>query len=204
MCQKTKSSRIIKGLWNLPNNLTFYRIATIPIMVGFLFFPNKFCSLMAAILFSSASITDLLDGFFARRQGIVSDFGRFLDPLADKLLISAALIMLIPMGRVPAWIVFIIIGREIAVTGLRGILASKGIVISSTVLAKYKTGFQIAAIIPLLIHYPYFGVHFDIVGKFFLIPAVILTVWSGFDYFNKFFHLMHELVAGRNFLLTKN
>jgi len=172
--------------------LTFYRIATIPVMIGFLLFPNKFCSLMAAILFSSASITDLLDGFFARRHGTVSDFGRFLDPLADKLLISAALIMLIPMGRVPAWIVFIIVGREIAVTGLRGILASKGIVISASLLAKYKTGFQIAAIIPLLIHYPYLGIHFHVVGKFFLIPAVILTIWSGVDYFTKFFRLTRE------------
>jgi CDP-diacylglycerol--glycerol-3-phosphate 3-phosphatidyltransferase len=177
-------------LWNLPNNLTLYRIATIPVLIVLMLFPNKTCSFFAALLFSVASITDYLDGFFARRQRLVSTFGKFLDPLADKLLISAALIMLIPLGRIPAWMVFIIIGRDLAVTGLRGICSAEGIVIAATSLGKYKVGFQVAAIIPLLLHYPYFNVNFHVIGMFFLWIAVGLTVWSGVDYFKKFYTLI--------------
>jgi CDP-diacylglycerol--glycerol-3-phosphate 3-phosphatidyltransferase len=181
-----------KALWNLPNNLTFYRIATVPALVVLMSFPNKTCSFSAAILFSLAAITDLLDGFFARSRNLVSTLGKFLDPLADKLLVSAALIMLIPLGRVPAWLVFFIIARELAVTGLRGICSAEGIVISATTLGKYKVGFQIAGIIPLIIHYTYFGCNFHIVGMFFLWIAAVLTVWSGFDYFRKFYSVIEK------------
>ncbi len=98
--------------------------------------------------------------------------------------------MLIPLGRVPAWMVFIIIGRELAVTGLRGICSAEGVVISATSLGKYKVGFQIAAIIPLLFHYTYFNINFHVVGMFFLWIAVGLTVWSGIDYFKKFYTII--------------
>ncbi|MBW2645809.1 MAG: CDP-diacylglycerol--glycerol-3-phosphate 3-phosphatidyltransferase [Deltaproteobacteria bacterium] len=178
--------------WNLPNNLTLYRIATIPALIIFMLFPNKICSLFSAILFSIASITDCLDGFFARRRHLVSTLGKFLDPLADKLLISAALIMLIPLGRVPAWMVFIVIGRELAVTGLRGICSAEGVVISATSLGKYKVGFQIAAIIPLLLHYTYFNINFHVVGMFFFWCAVGFTIWSGVDYFKKFYVIIRK------------
>lgn len=181
-----------KKLWNLPNNLTLYRIATVPGLVILMLFPNRVCSFSAAILFSIASITDCLDGFFARRRHLVSTLGKFLDPLADKLLVSAALIMLIPLGRVPAWMTLVIIGRELAVTGLRGICSAEGVVISATSLGKYKVGFQIAAIIPLLIHYPYFSINFHVVGMFFLWIAVGLTIWSGIDYFKKFYAVIQK------------
>lgn len=174
-------------LWNLPNILTLYRIFTVPVLIVLMLFPNKVCSFFAALFFSIASVTDLLDGFFARRRQLVSTLGKFLDPLADKLLISAALIMLIPPGRAPAWMVFIIIGRELAVTGLRGICSAEGVVISATKLGKYKVGFQIAAIIPLLLHYTYFNINFHVVGIFFLWMAVVLTIWSGINYFKKFY-----------------
>lgn len=178
--------------WNSPNRLTLYRIASIPVLILLLLFSNKVSAFLAAVVFSAASITDLLDGHFARRHGLESAFGKFLDPLADKLLISAALIMLIPHGRVPAWMAFLIIGREIAVTGLRAILSEKGVVMGAEQLGKYKTGFQIGAIIPLLLHYTYFNIDFHSVGEVVLWIALILTIWSGAKYFVKFWDLLNE------------
>ena len=173
-----------------PNHLTLFRIASIPLLVVLLLFSNKICALLGAIVFSAASVTDLLDGFLARRYGLESTLGKFLDPLADKLLVSAALIMLIPHGRIPAWIAFVIIGREIAVTGLRAILTEKGVVMGAAELGKYKTGFQVAAIIPLLIHYTYFNVDFHVVGMVLLSIALVLTVWSGARYLASFWGVL--------------
>ncbi|MCK4389231.1 MAG: CDP-diacylglycerol--glycerol-3-phosphate 3-phosphatidyltransferase [Desulfobacterales bacterium] len=178
--------------WSFPNQLTLYRIASIPVLIVLLMFSGKVCAFLAAIVFSAASLTDLLDGLFARRRGLESTLGKFLDPLADKLLISAALIMLIPHGRVTAWMAFVIIGREIAVTGLRAILSEKGVVMGASELGKYKIVFQIAAIIPLLIHYTYFNIDFHTVGKVLLWIALILTVWSGARYMVKFRGVMNE------------
>ena len=178
--------------WSAPNQLTLYRIASIPVLILFLLFSNKVCAFLAAVVFSAASVTDLLDGLFARRQGLESTLGKFLDPLADKLLISAALIMLVSHGRVPAWIAIVIIGREMAVTGLRAILSEKGVVMGAEKLGKYKTGFQVAAIIPLLIHYSYFNVDFHMVGMVLLWIALVLTVWSGARYFTKFWEIINN------------
>ncbi len=175
--------RLLEKLFSSPNNLTLFRVASIPVLILLLLFSNKICAFIAAIVFSAASITDMLDGLLARRHGLESTLGKFLDPLADKLLISSALIMLIPHGRVPAWMAFVIIGREIAVTGLRAILSEKGVVMEAEQLGKYKTGFQIAAIIPLLFHYSYFNIDFHAVGVLFLWMAMFLTVWSGVKYF---------------------
>ncbi len=169
-----------------PNSLTMYRILAAPILVVFLLFPNPVCTFLAALLFSAAAITDYLDGFYARRFGLVSNFGKIMDPLADKLLVSSAFIMLSSLGWIPAWIVCVIIGRELAVTGLRNFIAENKMDLSASALGKYKTGFQIAAIIPLIFHYPYFGIHLHNIGMFFLYGALIFTVWSGIDYFIRF------------------
>jgi CDP-diacylglycerol--glycerol-3-phosphate 3-phosphatidyltransferase len=114
-----------------------------------------------------------------------------MDPVADKLLVSSAFIMLASLDWVPAWMVCIIIGRELAVTGLRNIIAQKGEDISASNLGKYKTGFQIAAIIPLMIHYPFWGLHVQIIGTLFLWGALVFTIWSGADYFIKFRRLLY-------------
>ena len=108
-----------------------------------------------------------------------------MDPIADKLLVSSAFIMLTSLGWIPAWIVCVIIGRELAVTGLRNIIAEKGEDISASNLGKYKTGFQIAAIIPLMIHYPTWGLNVQVIGTLFLWGALVFTIWSGADYFIK-------------------
>jgi CDP-diacylglycerol---glycerol-3-phosphate 3-phosphatidyltransferase len=184
-------------LLNLPNILTLSRIAAVPIVVFLLLFESKQNCFWAAFVFTAASITDWLDGYLARKWGIVTILGKFLDPLADKLIVMAALIMLIPLDRVPAWAVFVILARELIVSGIRSIASSEGIVIAASDLGKYKTIFQMIAIVGLLLHYRYywfFGVQFDFLypslhnaGIFVFYISLFLTVWSGGDYFVKFF-----------------
>ena len=184
------------SIYNLPNVLTLFRVACIPLLVFLLLLPNKATSFCAALVFGLASITDLLDGFLARRRQLVTTFGVFLDPLADKLIVSAALIMLIPLGRVPAWMVVVVVGRELAITGLRGVAVSEGKVIRASYLGKQKMIFQIVAILGLLLHYDYFGVNFHAVGMFFMWLAVIVTLWSGGVYFRRFWHVLEENDTG--------
>ena len=172
--------------------MTLFRIIAVPIIVILLLFPNRVCTFIAAILFSAAAITDYLDGYIARTRGLVSTLGKVMDPVADKLLVSSAFIILTALGWVPSWIVCIIIGREIAVTGLRNIIAERGEDVSASNLGKYKTGFQIAAIIPLLIHYPILGLNPQAVGAFFLWGAIGFTIWSGDDYFFNFRRLLQN------------
>ncbi len=187
-------------IWNIPNILTLLRIAAIPVIVVLLLSPSRDAGFWAAAVFSAASFTDWLDGYLARRMGIVTVFGKFLDPIADKLIVMAALIMIIPYDRVPAWMVLVILGREIVITGLRGIASSEGIVISASDLGKFKTIFQIVAIIGLLLHYDYpwfFSVNHPLllvnmhnVGMFYLWIAFVITVWSGADYLAKFIRVI--------------
>jgi CDP-diacylglycerol--glycerol-3-phosphate 3-phosphatidyltransferase len=182
----------IKNVLRHPNNLTLFRMASVPLIVILLMFPGRACTFIAALIFTAAAITDFLDGFFARQRGLVSNFGKVMDPVADKVLVSTSFIMITSLGWIPAWIVCIIIGREIAVTGLRSIIVDNGQDVSASSLGKYKTGFQIAAIIPLLIHFRYLTIDFHAIGIIFLWPALILTVWSGMNYFIKFGSLLKK------------
>ena len=126
-----------------PNLLTLFRVCAVPVIVILMLFPNRTCSFIAALFFSAAAITDYFDGYLARRRGLVSNFGKVMDPVADKLLVSSSFIMLAALGRVPAWVVCIIVGRELAITGLRNIVAEKGLDVSASNLGKYKTGFHV-------------------------------------------------------------
>ena len=182
----------IKKAFSHPNSLTLFRVAAVPIIVLLLLFPNRACTILAAAFFTAAAITDYLDGFYARRRGLVSNLGKVMDPVADKLLVSSTFIMLASLNWVPAWMVCIIVGRELAVTGLRNIIAGKGEDLSASKLGKYKTGFQIAAGIPLLLHYPFFGLNAHIIGTVFLWMALAFTIWSGIDYFIKFRKLLTD------------
>lgn len=187
-------------IWNIPNILTLLRIAAIPLLVFLLMSPDREPGFWAAALFAVASVTDWLDGYLARRMGIVTVFGKFLDPIADKLIVMAALIMILPFDRVPAWMVLVILGREIIITGLRGIASSEGIVIQASDLGKFKTIFQLVAIIGLLLHYdyhwffgidhPYLVVNMHNVGIFYLWIATVITIWSGVDYLAKFYKVI--------------
>ena len=172
---------------NLPNSITLIRIAMTPVLVVMLLSPGRGMSLASAIIFILVCATDWLDGYLARKKGKITSLGKFLDPLADKLLITAAFIMLIPLGRVPAWAVALMIGREIAVTGLRAIAVDAGVVIAASNLGKLKTVAQIVCLVPLIVHYPWFGIDFQAIGELLLVAAFALTMWSGIDYFFGFF-----------------
>ncbi|MCK8817417.1 CDP-diacylglycerol--glycerol-3-phosphate 3-phosphatidyltransferase [Natroniella sulfidigena] len=166
---------------NLPNRLTLIRILLVPIFMAFLLFRiegyQTYGRYIAVGVFIIAAITDGIDGYIARKRGLVTKLGKFIDPLADKLLISAALIALVDLGDITAWPAIIIIGREFAVTGLRVLAASEGIVIAASNLGKYKTNAQIFAVIALIIQLPY--------ASLLLWIAVFLTIISGLDYLIK-------------------
>lgn len=175
-----------KEVFNLPNSLTFFRIACIPLVLLFLKISGRTGSFLAALLLTLAFITDMLDGYLARRYASVTTLGKFLDPLADKILVSVTMIMLIPLQRIPVWMVIVIIAREMAVTGLRGIAVSEGIVIQASRWGKYKTIFQSVSLVALCLHFTYLYINFHLVGMILLWVALALTVWSGWDYFSQF------------------
>lgn len=174
-------------LWNTPNAISFFRMAAIPFVVGFLFFPDPLSSFLGALFFFVASLTDLLDGYIARQQKSETAVGKLLDPMADKLLINSALIMLISLNRVPAWMVVLIVAREVAVTGLRGIATTQGLVIAASNWGKAKLIFQSMASIGLILHYEYLGINFHSLGMLLLWIALGITLWSGLDYFYRFY-----------------
>jgi CDP-diacylglycerol--glycerol-3-phosphate 3-phosphatidyltransferase len=140
---------------NVPNLLTMARIGAIPFFVWLLDTPTPIRGFWACIVFTAAAITDVLDGYLARKLGVVSVLGKFLDPLADKLIVMAALVWLVPMGRIPAWVVVLLLAREISVTGLRSVAASEGVVISAGNEGKTKTALQMIGIVALVLGYPY-------------------------------------------------
>jgi CDP-diacylglycerol--glycerol-3-phosphate 3-phosphatidyltransferase len=176
-----------REVFNLPNTITMIRIGVIPALFCLLLSPGPGMSLVIAILFIAAALTDLLDGYIARRFEIVTTMGKFLDPIADKLIVNTAMILMIPIGRIPAWIVAVIIIRDFAVDGIRNIASSEGMIIQASPLGKRKTLCQIFAVSALMIHYPFIGVDAHKVGMIILYIALILTVSSGIDYFLKFY-----------------
>lgn len=173
--------------WNLSNILTLFRIGAIPLVVLFLLTPGKGTSLIAACIFLLAALSDALDGYLARRRNTVTNVGKLLDPLADKLLVCTALIMLIALDRAAAWIVAVIIAREMAVTTLRGLAATQGTIIAANRLGKLKSLAQWSATTLLILHYPYFGINPHFIGTVLLWIALALTVWSGITYFIGYF-----------------
>jgi len=173
------------SLANLPNIITFLRIGLIPVLVVLLTDPGPTASLLAGLTFFLACLSDFLDGYLARRWGISTTLGKLLDPLADKLIVAAALIMLAGMDRtpsVPAWMAAVIIGRELAVTGLRAVALGQGVVLAAEELGKYKMIFQMFALHGLLLHYNFLGIDFHLGGMYFLWISLVLTLWSGVDY----------------------
>ncbi|MGA2411747.1 MAG: CDP-diacylglycerol--glycerol-3-phosphate 3-phosphatidyltransferase, partial [Candidatus Binataceae bacterium] len=149
--------------FTIPNVLTFLRIATVPLLIYLIAQPRPLPSALAAGVFFIASITDFLDGYIARNYGSGTDLGKFLDPLADKLIVAAALIMLaiVPRyPRVPAWMVIVLVAREVLVTGLRTYAAARGRILGADELGKYKMALQAVALHGLLIHYTYLNVNF--------------------------------------------
>ncbi len=179
---------------NLPNYLTLGRILLIPVVMVLLakISPQKKDSYnlimgsMAALVFILAGVSDLIDGYYARKYKINSVFGKYFDPLADKLMILASMIMLIPLGRIPAWMVVLFLGREISITALRGIAGSEDILMPADYWGKKKTVFQTVALVGLMVYYPMLGINFENLGWIVLVLALIITVGSGVNYIVQF------------------
>lgn len=189
---------------NLANRITLARIFLVPVVSLVLLIHYDFWSItinsqtttgsemIAAFVFILAASTDGLDGYIARKRHMITNFGKFLDPLADKLLVSAVLISLVQMHRLPAWVAIVIISREFAVTGLRLVAAADGTVIAASRLAKWKTVTQMIAMVVLIINnFPFSVVGFPF-ADLMLYVMVVMTIISGFDYFLKNKHIIRE------------
>jgi CDP-diacylglycerol--glycerol-3-phosphate 3-phosphatidyltransferase len=176
-------------MMNVPNALTVFRILAVPFIIALLYFPSRSTCLLATVLFLVAILTDLADGFWARKYNQVTNFGKFLDPLADKILIASVLIMLVELNWIPAWVAIIVIIRELLVTGLRAIAADKGQVIAADKYGKMKTIMQSVALVPLIYHFPLFGIDTAKLGFLLLLVAVVLTLYSGWNYLYTFYRI---------------
>ncbi len=174
---------------NLPNKLTIFRVILIPFFIVFLLIPiTPYDKWIALAIFILASLTDLLDGKIARKYNMVTNFGKFMDPLADKLLVCSALICLIELHKIPAWMVILIIAREFIISGFRLVASDNGVVIAASYWGKFKTTFQMVAVCLLIADIPALSLVTEIV----LWIAVILTVVSLVDYLIKNKDVMKE------------
>ncbi len=180
---------------NLPNLLTMARVFMIPLCLWFLDRGTPKDCFWSAVVFTLAAITDILDGWLARRMNVVSVLGKFLDPLADKLIVMASLVWMVPMGRISGWIVIILLAREISVTGLRSVAASEGVVIAAGSEGKTKTALQMIGIVALLVGYPYhlsyLGIDLGIVdvvlvGRMLVYLSLVFSVASAVEYVRLF------------------
>ncbi|WP_437681108.1 CDP-diacylglycerol--glycerol-3-phosphate 3-phosphatidyltransferase [Sorangium sp. So ce131] len=187
-----------RTLWedarNLPNLITFARILMIPAVLLLLSRGAPRDCFWAACVYSLAALTDMLDGYLARRQGLVSVLGKFLDPLADKLIVAGTLVWLVPMGRIPAWAVVLLISREITITALRSIASTEGLVIAAGDGGKIKTALQMIGIVCLILGYPYrihLGVDFGVVdvvhvGRLLIYLSLVFSLASAAQYMGLF------------------
>ncbi len=180
---------------NLPNLLTFARIVMIPLCLWLLDQDTPRSGFWAGIVFTAAALTDVLDGYLARKLGVVSVLGKLLDPLADKLIVMACLVWMVPMGRIPAWVVVVLVGRELSVTGLRSVAASEGVIISAGAEGKTKTALQMIGIIALLAGFPYHlsyaGIDLGVVdvarvGRVLVYLSLVFSVASAAQYVSLF------------------
>jgi CDP-diacylglycerol---glycerol-3-phosphate 3-phosphatidyltransferase len=186
-------SNLRRELTNLPNLVTMGRVVVIPFVLYFMDNFNPLRTFIASLLWLVAAGGDFLDGYLARSRGQVSMLGKFLDPLADKLIVNAVLVYMVALGRVPAWIVVVMIGRDLAVNGLRSIASAQGMVIAASEGGKIKTALQLVSIMLLLIHfrYPALGIPIDPVdyhkaGWWLLLLSTVVSLYSAAEYMRHF------------------
>lgn len=197
-------SVLVQEFWNVPNMLTLGRIAIIPLFVWLLYDGDPWYSVLAASVFTLAAVTDIVDGFLARRWNMITVTGKLLDPLADKLIVAAALVMMVRLGRIPATIVILLLSREFIVTGLRQVAASEGLVIAAGQEGKWKTALQLVGIVALCIHYTHpvfflagwWDVNFNVVGKILIYFSTAFSVWSAAVYFQAFLNRLGQRSGG--------
>lgn len=178
---------------NLANKITLARVLMIPVFLILMLVDFPYHMAWALVIFVLASLTDHLDGHIARKYNMITDFGKFMDPLADKLLVTAAFVVFVQLGKIDAWIVFVILAREFAVTGLRSLAAAQNVIIAASYFGKVKTVTQITAIIILLMgNYPFSLINFPM-DSVMVYAALIATIASGVDYFIKNKHVVMQM-----------
>lgn len=190
--QEVKLRPLQQEITDLPNLITLARIGLIPFILIFIDNYSPRLSALSALIFAFAAATDALDGYLARRLGLVTVVGKFLDPLADKLIVLSTLVMLVAAGRAPAWLVVLLMSREIAITGLRAVASQEGFVISAGAGGKTKTALQLSGIIFLLFHFRYkiiyfnYDLDFHAVGIVLLYMSLVMSLISAYEYFRFF------------------
>jgi CDP-diacylglycerol---glycerol-3-phosphate 3-phosphatidyltransferase len=195
-----RSSILREQFWNLPNIITLARIAVIPLFIWLAYDGNPMDSFWAAVVFSAASISDVLDGYLARRWNQITIVGKFMDPLADKLIVMAALVMMVRLGRLAAWVVIVLLARELVIGGLRTIAATEGMVIAAGQEGKWKTSLQLCGVIALCLHYVHpldliwatFPVNYNAVGQVLIYLSTFLSLWSAAVYFRGFLQMLAQ------------
>lgn len=195
-----KPSVLVQEFWNVPNMLTVGRIFIIPVFVWLLYDGDPWYSVLAASVFTLAAVTDVIDGFLARRWNMITVTGKFMDPLADKLIVAAALVMMVRLGRIHAPIVIVLLSREFIVTGLRQVAASEGLVIAAGQEGKWKTALQLVGIVAMCIHYTHpvfllagwYDVNFNLIGKILVYLSTAFSVWSAGVYFQAFLNRLGQ------------
>src|SRR6187402_3741282 len=193
--RRRRRRSLSQDAFNVPNLLTMARVAVIPLVIMLLGRGSPRDCVWAALVYSAAAITDLLDGYLARRMNVVSVLGKFMDPLADKLLVMAVLVYMVPMGRIPEWAVVLLLAREISITSLRSIASSEGVVIAAGDDGKSKTALQMIGILALILGYPY---HFRLpgidlgmvdlvyVGRALIYASLVFSISSAVSYVRLF------------------
>ena len=193
----TRRERLRQELLNAPNLMTLGRIALIPVLLWLLYYENRRNSFIAAMVYALCALSDWFDGWLARISNKVTTLGKFLDPLADKVIVLSALVMLVRLGRVAVWVVVVIVAREFLISGLRTIAATEGLVISASQGGKWKTSLQLCGIICLMLHYHFpidylFGTlmtDFQAVGSMLLYLSLVPGIASAIDYVRAFYTL---------------
>ncbi len=181
-----------KEFFNIPNFITFARLAMVPVLAVLMLLTRSEAgggqslspplSIAVTFLFIAASVSDLFDGYFARKYKISSTFGTFFDPLADKMLYLTVMVMMIPLHRIPAWLVILFLTREMIITALRGVAVDKHIVIAASEWGKYKSLFVTISCVGLLLHYPFLDIQWRLMGWLFMVPALAFSLGSGVHY----------------------
>jgi CDP-diacylglycerol--glycerol-3-phosphate 3-phosphatidyltransferase len=193
----TRRERLREELLNAPNLMTLGRIALVPVFLYLLYYENRRNSFLAALIYAGCALSDWFDGWLARVSDKVTTLGKFLDPLADKVIVLSALVILVRLGRVQVWVVVVIVAREFLISGLRTIAATEGLVISASQGGKWKTSLQLCGIICLMLHYHFaidylFGTvvtDFQAVGTWLLYLSLVPGIASAVDYVRAFYTL---------------
>ncbi|MCX8084157.1 MAG: CDP-diacylglycerol--glycerol-3-phosphate 3-phosphatidyltransferase [Calditerrivibrio sp.] len=185
-----------KSFLNLPNQLTVLRVIIIPFFIIFLYMDKGVTNIIATILFVLASITDYADGYLARRYKIITDFGKILDPIADKILVAASMIVLVELNRLAGWIVILMLARDFAIGALRNFAASKGVVIAAGFSGKLKTVLQMIGIGCLIFKQPLLGLDIFFIGIIFIYAALFTSLYSCVIYYIKFFKDIKNIEHG--------